>query len=114
MEACRIGDRTFADISGKGRGNIGAIELPDYTIVIDSTLFPSTATSFRESLEAQIKSPIRKLLLTHYHADHVFGNQIFEDFEIILHHQLMRLMKEGVSNFNFQIPTLGNVQNSLS
>ena len=99
MQACRIGDRTFADTSGEGRGNIGAIELQNYTIVIDSTLFPSTATTFRKSLETQIRAPIRKLVLTHYHADHVFGNQVFKDCEIISTTQLLQHMEKQAHTF---------------
>jgi len=102
MEAHRLGNRTFADTSGEGRGNIGAIELPNYTVVIDSTLFPSTATTFRKSLETQIKSPIRKLVLTHYHADHVFGNQVFKDCEIISSIQLLQRMEEQARTFELR------------
>lgn len=94
MEARRIGERVYADTSGEGRGNIGAIELPDYTIVVDSTMFPQTAAAFRTSLESQIKSPVLKLILTHCHADHVFGNQVFEDCEIISSATLKRRMEE--------------------
>ena len=102
MEAHRLGNRTFADTSGEGRGNIGAIELPNYTVVVDSTLFPSTATTFRKSLETQIKSPIRKLVLTHYHADHVFGNQVFKDCEIISSIQLLQRMEEQARTFELR------------
>ena len=99
MKAHRISNRIFADTSGEGRGNIGAIELQNHTVIIDSTLFPSTAKAFRKSLEAQIKSPIRKLVLTHYHADHVFGNQVFKDCEIISSVQLLQLMEEQAHTF---------------
>lgn len=102
MKAHRISDRTFADTSGEGRGNIGAIELQNYTIIIDSTLFPSTATTFRKSLETQIKSPIQKLVLTHYHADHVFGNQVFKDCEIISSIQLLQRMEEQARTFKLR------------
>jgi cyclase len=102
MKANRLSERTFADTSGEGRGNIGAIELPSYTVVIDSTMFPSTAIRFRKSLETQIKSPIRKLVLTHYHADHVFGNQAFEDCRIISSLKLLKRMQEEARTFELK------------
>lgn len=102
MQAHRISERTFADTSGEGRGNIGAIELQNYTVVIDSTLFPSTAASFRKSLEIQIKSPIRKLVLTHYHADHIFGNQVFKDCEIISSIRLLQRMEKQAHTFKLR------------
>ncbi|MDH5733466.1 MAG: MBL fold metallo-hydrolase [Candidatus Bathyarchaeota archaeon] len=106
MKVHQIGNRTFADTSGEGRGNIGAIELQNYTVIIDSTLFPSTATTFRQSLETQIKSPIRKLVLTHYHADHVFGNQVFKDCEIISSVQLLHRMEEQARTFELRASDL--------
>lgn len=99
MKAHRLGEKIFADTSGEGRGNIGAIELPNYTVVIDSTMFPTTAATFRRSLETQVKSPIKKLVLTHYHVDHVFGNQVFKDCEIISSLQLLKHMKEAARTF---------------
>ncbi len=97
IEAHKICDRIYADTSGEGRGNIGAIELPNYTIIIDSTMFPKTATAFRNSLEDQMKSPIRKLILTHCHADHVFGNQVYKDCEIISSAPLKKRLQEFAS-----------------
>jgi cyclase len=102
MNANRLSERTFADTSGEGRGNIGAIELPSYTVVIDSTMFPSTAAKFRKFLETQIKSPIRKLVLTHYHADHVFGNQVFKDCKIISSLKLLKCMQEEARTFELK------------
>lgn len=102
MKANRLSERTFADTDGEGRGNIGAIELANYTVVIDSTMFPSTAARFRKSLETQIKSPIRKLVLTHYHADHVFGNQAFEDCKIISSLKLLKRMQEEAHTFELK------------
>jgi len=102
MKANRLSERTFADTRGEGRGNIGAIELLSYTVVIDSTMFPSTAAKFRKSLEAQIKSPIRKLILTHYHADHVFGNQVFKDCRIISSLKLLKCMQEEARTFELK------------
>ena len=83
MEATKVCERVYADTSGAGKGNIGAIELPSFTIVVDSTIATKTAASFRKSLESTIASPIRKLVLTHYHSDHVLGLPAFRDCDVI-------------------------------
>jgi len=94
VKAHKITENVYADTSGEGRGNIGAIELQNYTIAVDTTMFPQTAVAFRHSLESQIKTPIRKLILTHCHADHVFGNQVFKGCEIISSKPLKQRMEE--------------------
>ncbi|MCW4052767.1 MAG: MBL fold metallo-hydrolase [Candidatus Bathyarchaeota archaeon] len=78
-----MSDHVYSDTSGEGKGNIGAIELPNFTIVVDSTISKKTATAFRRSLESQIQSPLRKLVITHHHADHTLGIPVFKDCEII-------------------------------
>jgi glyoxylase-like metal-dependent hydrolase (beta-lactamase superfamily II) len=78
MEAAKIRERVYADTNGEGKGNVGAIELPSYTIIVDSTISTKTANSFRKSLESKIESPVRKLILTHYHSDHVLGIPAFK------------------------------------
>lgn len=83
MKAEKIGKHVYGDTSGEGKGNIGAIELKNFTIVVDSTISKKTAQAFRTSLETQIKSPIRKLFITHYHADHTLGIPVFKDTDII-------------------------------
>jgi len=83
VKAEKIGKHVYGDTSGEGRGNIGAIELKNFTIVIDSTISKKTAQAFRTSLESQVKSPIRKLFITHYHADHTLGIPVFKDSDII-------------------------------
>ncbi len=83
MRADKISDHVYSDTSGEGKGNIGAIELPNFTIVVDSTISVKTAKAFRSSLESQIQSPIRKLVITHHHADHTLGIPVFKDCEII-------------------------------
>ena len=83
MKVERVGERAYADLSGEGKGNIGAIELPNLTIVVDSTISEQTAFKFRSSLEQQIKSPIQKLIITHYHADHTLGIPAFKNCDII-------------------------------
>lgn len=93
MKADKISDHVYSDTTGEGKGNIGAIELPNFTIVVDSTISMKTAKGFRFSLESQIQSPIRKLIITHHHADHTLGIPVFKDCEIIASEPYKRLKR---------------------
>lgn len=93
MEATKVCERVYADTSGEGKGNIGAIELPSFTILVDSTISTKTANSFRKSLESKIESPIRKLILTHYHSDHVMGLPAFKDCDVIASESYSKLRR---------------------
>lgn len=91
MKANKIGERVYADTSGEGKGNIGAVALRNFSIVVDSTISGKTALAFRSSLESQIQVPIRKLVITHYHADHTLGIPVFKDCDIIASKPYKRL-----------------------
>jgi len=57
----------------------GAISLDNFSLVIDSTLFPSTGRLLRNQVEKVFKLPIRFLFITHYHGDHLWGVPAFND-----------------------------------
>lgn len=95
MKATKLSDYVYSDTSGEGKGNIGAIELNNYTVVVDSTISTKNATAFRRSLESQVKSPIQKLILTHYHSDHTLGIPVFRDCEIIASEPYKRLKRSA-------------------
>ncbi|MFX1518084.1 MAG: MBL fold metallo-hydrolase, partial [Promethearchaeota archaeon] len=63
--------------------NAGAIALRNFIIVIDPTYYPRTGRVLRDKTEGYFGLPVKFLLLTHYHADHVFGGGAFKDKEII-------------------------------
>jgi len=94
MIAEQVTKRTYANTTGEGRGNFGAISLPNYSVVIDASMYPSVAKEFRTYMETTTGTPVTKLILTHYHGDHVFGNQIFKDCQIISSCALDTRMRE--------------------
>jgi len=57
----------------------GAISLDNFSLIIDSTLFPSTGRLLRNQVEKVFKLPIRFLFITHYHGDHLWGVPAFND-----------------------------------
>jgi len=64
---------------------------------------------FRRSIPSVTSKPVTHLLLTHYHGDHVFGNQAFEDCEIVAH----RLLKEKMEENLRTVWALGNIEKMI-
>lgn len=93
MVFLRVSDRVYADTGTVGSGNAAAILLDDRTIVIDAQ-YAAPARSLRSSIEKVSHGRITHLLLTHSHSDHVFGNEVFQDCEIVAHESLKIRMQE--------------------
>ena len=75
----------YAFIQPNGATNAGFIVGEEGIIVIDSLMTPSLATRLLSEIRSISKAPIRYLVDTHYHGDHVFGNQYFVPAPIIGH-----------------------------
>ena len=93
----KVTERTYANTTGEGRGNIGAISLPNFAVAIDAGLYPSVAMEFRHQVERTIGTTITRLILTHYHGDHTFGSQMFNDCQIISSRALATRMREAAT-----------------
>ncbi len=83
-EFVRISDHTFMVIGERPHGNVGGIALENYSIAIDSTGNSSGGRVFRKKLEEYYKFPIKYVILTHYHGDHINGRQTFKDIDLIV------------------------------
>jgi cyclase len=75
----------FAWIGVAGDSNAGAIVTPHGVVVIDAQQLPHLARDFRAELVAATGAPIRMLINTHGHLDHIAGNIVFEDVPILAH-----------------------------
>lgn len=64
-------------------GNICGINLRNFLVVIDTTAYRKTADLFRQKFENKFKKPIKYLIYTHYHGDHIFGSPAFRNIPII-------------------------------
>jgi len=60
--------------------------------------YPGSARKFREAIPKVSSKPLSHLLLTHIHGDHVFGNMVFKDLEIVSHRRLWEKMEESLRN----------------
>ncbi|MBN1814285.1 MAG: MBL fold metallo-hydrolase [Anaerolineae bacterium] len=84
FELEQVSGRTTAIIDQGGlHSNAGAVALDSFIVAIDPTMIPAAARAFRQKLERQFSLPVKFLLVTHYHADHVFGVAPFKDTCVI-------------------------------
>ena len=66
-------------------------------VVIDTPQLPTKAVEMRKEVETH--GPIRFVINTEHHVDHIFGNYWFKGAGEVVHHQ-------GVAD-NFMVPTAG-------
>lgn len=95
MKLNKISERVFANTEGETGGNVGIILFEDFVAAVDAQ-YPVSGADFRRSIPRVVSKPVTHLLLTHYHGDHVFGNQAFEHCEIVAHRLLKEIMEENL------------------
>ena len=95
MKLNKISERVFANTDGETGGNVGVILLTEGVAAVDAQ-YPVSGADFRRNIPKVVSKPVTHLLLTHYHGDHVFGNQAFEDCEIVAHRLLKEIMEENL------------------
>ncbi|MEA3409984.1 MAG: MBL fold metallo-hydrolase [Pseudomonadota bacterium] len=59
--------------------NAAAVVTGMGVVVVDALGTPSLAALFLEKLQAVTDQPVIKVVVTHYHADHIYGLQVFKD-----------------------------------
>ncbi len=83
----QLAEGVYAAIHSEGGWaicNAGIIDLGDRTLVFDSFMTPDAATDLVEAAEHLTGRSVQVLINSHYHNDHIWGNQAFsEDVDII-------------------------------
>jgi len=59
--------------------NAGAIITPKGVIIIDTLGTPALAAKMVRLLREVTRQPIKRVILTHYHADHIYGLQVYKE-----------------------------------
>ena len=78
---------------GTAIGNAGSVDLGDRTVIFDSLFTPQAAADLRTAGEALSGRPIDAVINSHYHNDHIWGNQAFSpDTDIISTVETRRLI----------------------
>ncbi|WP_155591112.1 MBL fold metallo-hydrolase [Lysinibacillus cavernae] len=81
-----LSEGIYAAIAKPGHGawsNAGFVDLGEELLVFDSFSTPSAGIELRRHAENITEKKVKYLINSHYHGDHVFGNQAFEDTTII-------------------------------
>ncbi|MBY9000967.1 MAG: MBL fold metallo-hydrolase [Candidatus Heimdallarchaeota archaeon] len=98
MSIERVRENVYAITDGSTRGNVCAYVLPTQIVFVDSGMHIPLMKKFREYIEKETGKKASTLFITHEHGDHVFGNQIFEDCEIITSESTNKAMVEALEN----------------
>ena len=59
--------------------NAGFVITGDGVVVFDSLGTPSLASKLVDRISEITEQPIRRVIVSHYHADHIYGLQVFEE-----------------------------------
>jgi cyclase len=86
-------------VLAQGVSNAGLIVGDDHAMVLDATGAPLHAKSFIAAAKTAIgDKPVRRLINTHHHGDHVNGNQFFGSIEIVSHPYCRDEVRKAVAN----------------
>ena len=93
MQRTQLSDRVWM-LTGRG-GNIGVVVTDEGTIVIDDQ-FENMAPLILEQVRAITDQPIRYVINTHVHGDHVGGNGVLQEYaDVIAHHNTYGRLLQG-------------------
>jgi len=84
----------YAFVGGEGRTNSGFVVTEKGVVVIDTQGPPELARLLREKIRETTDKPVTHVINTHYHGDHTFGNQYFDEGLIIAHENTARALLE--------------------
>ena len=80
----QVTERIFTDTKLRGC-NPSYVVTSDGVVVIDTPQLPTKAVAMRK--EAESHGPIRYVINTEHHVDHIFGNYYFKGAGIVVHHK---------------------------
>jgi glyoxylase-like metal-dependent hydrolase (beta-lactamase superfamily II) len=86
--------------TAEGDPNVGAVIGEDAVLAVDARATPTHALEWLDELRRLTDSPIRYLVLTHYHAVRVLGASAFEAASVIAHEGTRRwILERGEADF---------------
>ncbi|MDA1330251.1 MAG: MBL fold metallo-hydrolase [Chloroflexi bacterium] len=63
----------------------GVVAGPDMAVVIDTLALPEETHQLRDFIRRELRVPVKYVINTHYHADHTWGNSLFQDALVVSH-----------------------------
>jgi glyoxylase-like metal-dependent hydrolase (beta-lactamase superfamily II) len=87
MEVRQVGEHSYYVMGAPGMAtdnegfisNAGFVITPAGVVVFDALGSPSLAWTLRRKIAELTDQPVVKVIVSHYHADHVYGLQVFQD-----------------------------------
>lgn len=94
----KLCDGVFAVLHKEGGGaigNAGIVDLGDSTLVFDTFISHLAARDLRLAAGELTGNPVKYVVNSHYHNDHVRGNQVFQQAEIIATRGTLELLESA-------------------
>ncbi len=84
--------------------NAGFVITADSVVVIDALGSPALAEELVQKIRTLTPKPISHVLLTHYHADHIYGLQVFEALgaKIVAHAQAREYINSETAHLRLE------------
>ncbi len=84
--------------------NAGFVVTKDGVVVFDTLGSPSLAQAMLKAIRKVTKAPIKYVIVSHYHADHYYGIQVFKDAgaEIWAHEGARGVIGSEAANLRFE------------
>lgn len=82
-----LGEHVFAAVHRSGGwaiSNAGIVDLGDACLVFDTFLTIQAARDLRDAVGRLTNKPVRFVVNSHYHNDHIWGNQVFKPDALIV------------------------------
>lgn len=98
----KLAEGVYAAIINRGRGavgNAGIIDLGDQTVVFDTFYAPLAAAELRAAAEELFERPVSVVVNSHWHSDHVCGNQDFTEAAILATQKTRELIASSTARF---------------
>ena len=123
FEVVQLADGIYAAIARDGSAaisNAGIIDIGEHTLIFDSFLTPRAAADLRVTAEMLTGRQIQFVINSHWHGDHIRGNQVFSpETEIISSNATRQLIRtEGTAELHEDIEnsaqSLRDYENQLS
>jgi cyclase len=94
-QVVEVSERLFAFVQPDGTwmiNNAGFLVGPDGVVLVDTSSTQRRTESLRDAVRQVSTGPIRTLVNTHSHPDHVTGNGLFPDATIVAHEATRAVM----------------------
>lgn len=95
---------TYTSPESAGLVNSQIIETSNHLVLIDTQYLLPFATELKEFLTS-IKKPIERIIISHSHPDHWFGNEFFKDQNIFALQEVRSILEQAgdamINNYQF-------------